>query len=475
MPIQQIPLMKGLNKSPVTADYIDALPENMIAVPKPILNSNGYLKSFPGIKKRNDVAGLSRGAMFNSHENAVYRVLGNALYKGQSQVADATIEGTSRVSMACSYTSQAVAYEGKLSLYRYDGTVEQFGNWDSSSGYISYELGEVSDICRNRGRYIVSKKNSDTFFVTDSVEESKPDRYAAKYIAQSQPDGIIGIDSWRDFVLCFGTTTTEFFVLTGASSGIGAALYAPQPNMMIQIGIAGTHCKTKFADGHAIISNPATGAPSIYIIKSGAYQPIATASVEKIIQSYTAEELSRSVLESTRFEGHQFLIVHLPTITLIYDAAVTEGGAQWSILKTGLGDKVYRGIDFVYENNSITCGDRLENVTGELDSSISSQYGQDSEHVLYTPLIKADKARVFDLELETSSGVTQRANSLFISATTDGINYGIEKIAGHNKPFVYDSRILWRSVGYVRKNIGFKFRVITNYPVVLSGLQIRLE
>ncbi|MBC0716928.1 hypothetical protein FSH09_024965, partial [Escherichia coli] len=44
-----------------------------------------------------------------------------------------------------------------------------------------------------------------------------------------------------------------------------------------------------------------------------------------------------------------------------------------------------------------------------------------------------------------------------------------------NEPFVYDKRVLWKKVGRIRKNIGFKLRVITKSPVTLSGAQIRIE
>ncbi len=49
MPIQQLPLMKGVGKDFRNADYIDYLPVNMLATPKEILNSSGYLRSFPAL------------------------------------------------------------------------------------------------------------------------------------------------------------------------------------------------------------------------------------------------------------------------------------------------------------------------------------------------------------------------------------------------------------------------------------------
>ncbi len=341
-------------------------------------------------------------------------------------------------------------------------------------GFTQYELGSVRDITRLRGRYAWSKDGTDSWFITDLEDESHPDRYSAQYRAESQPDGIIGIGTWRDFIVCFGSSTIEYFSLTGATT-VGAALYVAQPSLMVQKGIAGTYCKTPFADSYAFISNPATGAPSVYIIGSGQVSPIASASIEKILRSYTADELADGVMESLRFDAHELLIIHLPRHVLVYDASSSANGPQWCVLKTGLYDDVYRAIDFIYEGNQITCGDKLESVTGKLQFDISSQYDKQQEHLLFTPLFKADNARVFDLEVESSTGVAQYADRLFLSATTDGINYGREQMIEQNEPFVYDKRVLWKRVGRIRKNVGFKLRVITKSPVTLSGCQIRIE
>ncbi|WP_214277392.1 packaged DNA stabilization protein, partial [Escherichia coli] len=64
---------------------------------------------------------------------------------------------------------------------------------------------------------------------------------------------------------------------------------------------------------------------------------------------------------------------------------------------------------------------------------------------------------------------------LFLSATTDGINWGKEQLIEQNKPFNYDKRVIWKRIGRIRRLVGFKIRVITKSPVTLSGCQIRLE
>lgn len=475
MPTTQLPLAKGLGKDFRNADYVDLLPVNMLATPKEVLNASGYLRSFPGIEARLDVNGTSRSAQFNASQNIAYRVLGGNIYRGNSSVGD--VSGSDRVSMAFSATSQSVAANGVMTLYRYDGTVKTLSNWpDTVDGvdFAQYDIGYVRDICRLRGRYIWVKDGSGTFGITDLEDESHPDRFSPFYSAESQPDGIQGCGIWRDFVVMFGTSTIEYFSLTGATT-VGAAIYIAQPSLMVQKGIAGTYCKAAFGDSFAFVSHQSTGAPSVYVISSGQASPIASASIEKILREYSADELSTGVMESLRFDAHELLVIHLPRHVLCYDASASQNGPQWCILKTGLSDAVYRGIDFIFEGNQITVGDKNEAVTGYLKFDISSQYSKQSEHLLYTPMFKADNARIFDFELEAATGVSQFAERLFISATADGSSYGREQMISANAPFKYDKRVIWRRIGRVRKNIGFKVRVITSSPVTLSDCSVRVE
>lgn len=597
MAIVKLPLARGLGKDPNNADYIDLIPINLLATPKEVLNAAGYLRSFPALVKLRDTDGVSRGVQFNTKNSTVYRVCGGKLYQGANAIGD--IQGKDRVSLAHSGVSQAVAFGGKLKLYRYDGEVKELTNWPeeeivkegytrevkkwthkagnddfvsltkddidgsltlkitpkASDGvvgevieipeyqfgvkksqdkpeaekpyltdiivnglkrtgnkltveykfnydktipdntvkptdttefvmtqevlevvnkYPQYDLGEVVDVARNRGRYIWLQKGGARFGITDIEDESKPDRYTPFYTAESQPDGIISVSSWRDMVICFGASTIEYFSLTGSTSAT-QPIYAMQPSYMVQMGIAGRDAKCKFGDSYAFISNPANGAPSVYLLGSGTASAISTASIDKIIRSYTADELSGVVMESVKLDGHELAIIHLPRHTLCFDGTGSQQYPQWCILKTGLYDEPYRAIDFMYEDNQITVGDKKSGLVGKLAFDKSSQYDQQAEHILYTPMVKADNARVFDLELEASTGVAQIADRLFLSATTDGINFGREQMIDQNAPFRYDMRAIWRRVGRVRKNIGFKIRVITKSPVTLSDLSVRVE
>lgn len=52
-------------------------------------------------------------------------------------------------------------------------------------------------------------------------------------------------------------------------------------------------------------------------------------------------------------------------------------------LKTGLADDVHRAIDFMFEGNQISVGDKSEPVTGVLKFDSSAQYDRQAEHLLH--------------------------------------------------------------------------------------------
>ncbi|WP_432525122.1 packaged DNA stabilization protein [Serratia sp. BFP-2025] len=341
--------------------------------------------------------------------------------------------------------------------------------------YAQYEIGYTRDICRNRGRYIWVKDGTNTFGVTDLEDESHPDQYRPFYSAESQPDGIQGVAAWRDFVVTFGTTTTEFFSLTGASDS-SSPIYVAQPSLMVNKGIAGVFCKCAFGETFAILSHPACGAPSVYTVNSGQAVPIATATIEKIIREYPGGELAKAVMEAVRFDSHELLLIHLPKHVLCYDATASRNGQQWAVLTTGesMGGP-HTAIDYIFDSDTITVADKSEPRTGRLRFDSSAQYGTKTEHILYTPLFKADNARIFDFEVESSSGVSQYAEKLFISASVDGVGYGQEKTIPWNAPFDFNRRVVWQRCGRVRKNIGFRIRIVTGAPVSLSACSIRAE
>ena len=330
-----------------------------------------------------------------------------------------------------------------------------------------YDFTPVGDVCRIRGRYVFSQAGTDTFWLTSLEDESKPDLTAPAYRAENMPDGILAMREYRDFILAFGSSTIEFFRLTGDASN----LVQFASSYMVPIGIAGQFCVTEFADSFAFITSPARGQVIVALMGQGTYTAISDRNTNNILAGYTNAELADSFVESLKTEDNQFLILHLPRHTLTYNA--TSG--LWSLLKTGLGDNTHRAIDYHNEGDAVTCGDRFSPFLGKQDLTTSSQYEEDQEIILYSPLVGVEKSVMYDMQITANSGLASNVRRIFVSSTSDGINYGDEEAIEFDGPWQWLRRAIKRRVGRIRLRIGFKLRIVGATPCTLSNFRARIE
>lgn len=330
-----------------------------------------------------------------------------------------------------------------------------------------YSFTPVGDVCRIRGRYVFAQAGTDTFWLTSLDDESKPDLIAPFYRAENMPDGILAMREYRDFILAFGSSTIEFFRLTGDANN----LVSFASSYMVPIGIAGQFTLAEFADSFAFITSPARGQVVVAVMGSGTYSQISDRNTNKILAGYTTEELAGSFAESLKTEDNQFLILHLPRHTLVYNA--TSG--LWNIIKTGLADATHRAVDYRNEGDTVTCGDKLAGLLGAQDQTTSAQYGEDQEIILYSPLVNIESGLMFDMQITANSGLASEVRRIFVSSTADGINYGPEKPIEFDGPWQWLRRAIIRKVGQVVIRLGFKLRIVGATPCTLSNLKARIE
>lgn len=338
---------------------------------------------------------------------------------------------------------------------------------DTTVPNAQYDFTPIGDVCRIRGRYVFAQAGTDTFWLTSLDDESKPDLVAPAYRAENMPDGILAMREYRDFILAFGSSTIEFFRLTGNADN----LVQFSSSYMVPIGIAGQFCVTEFADSFAFITSPARGQVIVAVMGQGTYSQISDRNTNKILADYSKAELAGSFVESLKTDDNQFIIMHLPRHTMVYNA--TSG--LWSILKTGLGYNTHRAIDYRNEGDTVTCGDRLSGFLGKQDQATSSQYGEDQEIILYSPLVGAEKSVMYDMQITANSGLASSVRRIFVSSTSDGINYGDEESIEFDGPWQWLRRAIKRRVGRIRLRIGFKLRIVGATPCTLSNFRARIE
>ena len=347
-----------------------------------------------------------------------------------------------------------------------------------------YDLSGVLDVDRHEGRYVwINKRLMGCTALTvgvagnqDTSPEQRPDYVAPFYSPESDPDDNKAIRSWQGkYVAVFGRNTTQWFALTGDAGNI----YRPQKNYQTPAGIVATSAICRYELNSQVVfaalGGPKGGKPQVIIITPGEYKKISTSSVDIVLDKYKESELAGVLMESVTTENHNFLFIHLPEETLLFD------GAQgvWSMLKSGVeNDLPYTGRHIIYNHEEgLTIGDRNQGRIGKLKDDISSQYGEYVEHIVYTPFVKASlgrgKARLYDLKFDSIYGHSQQAQAVMISITVDGRSYGRELRYEFNKPFDYTNKTIISNLGSVEESVGFKMRVVSKDPVVLSGFSVR--
>lgn len=576
-----LPIGVGMGKNPRTAEFIELLPVNILTVPKTVLD-NLSLRSFPGAVKIADVDGLSRGALLNPADAAVYRVCGKKLYRNNKEVAD--IAGNDRVAMAGSIKSVALASEGKVHIFAKDSTRSELKNWPpsqyfpgesimlmtgskatgydgtleltepmvlkgkiilsltpaSSSGalgdplkldaaltpfsqdpapegtpyitdaiinglYISgntvtvsytlnlngaegedatefmwtqivtptnvanaqWDLGYASDIVQAGARYAWVKKGTNTFGVTDPLDETKPDRYRPFTTAESFPDPAVGIGELNDDVVLFGTISTEFFSASGSADAT-QAIYRSQPAAMISVGIAGPRAKAMAGKEFAVISHPAGGKVSVYLLGSGQAKEIASPAVLDALALTPADDLAKSSVEYLETGVHRLIIIHFGDYAFCFD----KSSKAWCQLCTGSAP--HRYTDFIAMGGGITAGSSLNGTVVRLDASTAAQEGEPQSHLFYTPTMPLENARLFDLDLSVATGAADYPQHIYAAASTDGVIYPSETPMQFDAPRHYNVRPHLARVGFVPHQIGFRFRIISAAPFSVTTCKVRI-
>lgn len=465
-----IPIAKGLIAEPTEVDWIDALPINVLAVPKDVLGSPGYLRSFPGLSLRFTASDIARGVANNIPRDIVFRVQGTELID-ETGVVLVDVGGTGHAAMPYSALTQGVVSANALNYW--DGTaLTQLQNWvDDEHGAgdpaTNFNIGEVIDAVYENGRYHWIRRGSGQFGVTDLTNEQRPDYLAPFYSAESGFDENVGIAKWKKQIVIFGRNTTEFFRATGVPEPI----YRPDRSLTVQAGIVGVGAKAEFFDNFAIVGGPENEPASVYLIGQGQYTELATRRVQQLLRTYSDAELALTYIEPIKFDGHDGILIHLLRDTLFYDHAASDAkNRRWSILSSSIdGETPYRGIYNISRNNLFTAGDKQNGSVSDFTMDNAGHLGAAVGFEVFSPMLQMFRnMSLFDLQVDNLPGYNDDFYRLAFSQTYDGRSYGQEKWIDFSNPDNRRRRVLSRRLGYVRNNIGFKLRWITRTPSVIS-------
>jgi hypothetical protein len=442
------------------ADYADAIPINMLAVIRDIKGNPGYLISHDGLTQTHTGHGIDRGALFNERWGRSFRVSGGKLIEivGATVVVIGDIAGSGRVRMAYGFNSIMIVASGIT--YRYDGT--------TLTMMTDPDFGAPIDVIWLDQYYIFT--DGEYLYHTDIVDETSisPLKFATSELS---PDKTKAVGRTQDnLLIAINRYTTEYFI--DQANDNFAFTRINQKAVNCGIVSAGGWIEI---GGRVYMLGGAKGEPVTFkLLGAGQAETVATDYIERIINNYSESELFAAYLEGRSRARDQLVYIQLPNHTLLYNVFIANKfGPQYAWSELRSGEDAWRACNGVYDTNlgQWIFGDKLVATIGKLDDTLASHYGESVTSQFQTALIPMESVSVSELELNVVSGYGEDT-ALFVSTTQNGSYHGAEWTKYIAMALMYNYRYIVRRVGYVRKQIGFKFRSLNKSKINVSGLKV---
>ena len=401
------------------------------------------------------VSEVDRGAVWNENQALHFRQTGTTFVTvdadGVSATLSAAVTGTEPVALPYSFNTQGLVADGKFYLYSVATGFDEVTDPD---------LGSPIDCVWVDGYYFFT--DGDYLYHTDLADETAIDplKFAT---SEFSPDPTIGVGLTTDNkVIAFNRYTTEYFI----NQANAQFAFTRLPSRNVNAGIVATHGKVQINGVWYCCGNSKGSALTIYRLDTGGITDLANRQIGKILQQYTDSDLANMVMESRQVDNYQYLIVHLPNETLLYNFTIGQAAGNdmaWSYLASDtnqLATIPYRGINGVYDPRRAqwVYGDRYTAELSYLDMSVATHLGDIAQCAIYTPFIYLETASIDELEIDTIPGFTSTDDAdVFLSLTYDGVTYGTEATVAYGAPSAYTQRFIARRLGYIDRKFGMKF------------------
>jgi hypothetical protein len=433
----QIPILSGIYTDN-TPELRTSYPVNLIPVPAKTGISAGFLKPAEGIVSNGTGTGTDRGGI--EWDGVCYRVMGTKLVRVDSDGTVTTlgdVGGSELVSMDYSFDRLAIASGGNL--FYWNGSV--------LSQVTDSDLGTVLDVCWIDGYFMTTDGANLVVTELSDPAQVNPLKYGS---SELDPDPVKALLELRNEIYALNRHTIEVFDNVGGEffpfSRIEGAHIAK--------GSIGTHTCCVYIEAVAFLGSGRNEAPGIYLAANGQTKKISTQEIDKLLLTYTEGQLSLCKLETRNDKNHQYLYVHLPDRTVVYDAAAAELGQDWFTLTSSLsGFSQYRARNFVWAYDKWLVGDPQSSSVGYLVDNVGTNWGQKVRWEFGTTIMyNESRGGIFhQLELIALTGSVALGTNPQISTSysIDGKSWSQDKFincgtTGTNK------RLCWFQQGHMR-------------------------
>jgi len=445
-----------------------ALPVNRVPVPKDSGVSQGYLRPADGITPFGVTGGINRGTIV--WNGVLYAVNGGNLCTISSTGVETVIGSVGNdgppVSLDYGFDDLAIASSGNLWLYNPTAGLRQ--NTD-------VDLGQVNDVLWVDGYYMTT--DGEFLVVTELGDplSVNPLKYGS---SEADPDPIIAILKLRNEVAALNRHTIEFF------DNIGGDLFPFQriEGAQIEKGCIGKDACCLFTEAVAFLGSGFNEQPAVYIGNNGNAVKISTHEVDTLLEAYTEAELSEVILEARNEGTHNFLYMHMPDRTLVYDAGASAVLQQpvWFVLTSTLeGFAQYRARHFVYAFNQWLCADPQDARLGSLTRTVSTHYGEKVRWEFGTFIVYNEgggalfnRLELFGLTGSVALGVDPVIST---SYSIDGRSWSIPRTVSVGTQGATSKRLVWMRQGHMRDRRIQRFQGTSDAHVSFARLEAALE
>lgn len=463
----QIPILNGIYTNE-NSDFRTSYPRNLIPVPKESGISLGYLRPTEGIVSlASSSPGICRGSIVWNGVN--YRVMGRKLCSVSSAgvVTEIGDVGTDNKPVSMDYSFDRLAIASNKELYYYDGT--------SLVKVTDTDLGDALDVIWVDGYFMTTDGTS--LVITELLDPTQVDplKYGSSEV---DPDPIKAIKKIQNEPYAINRYTVEAFDNVGGSGFVFRRIDGAQ----VQKGSLGIHTCCNFLEGIALLGSGRNESLSIWFIMAGSSTKFSTKEVDEILQSYSESSLENVVIESRIDKNHEFLYIHLPDKTLVYDNQASQAlkVPVWHILtSTIIGDGIYKARYFSWCYDKWIVGHPSNSSLGYFDNSIGSHWGSMIGWDFLTQIIynEGNGALFHELELVALTGRAASGDNptIWMSYSLNGELFSPEIPLKCGTQGQRDKRLVWLNAGGMQHWRLQKFRGTSDARLSIARLEARLE
>lgn len=458
----QIPVLSGIYSN-LIPDFRTSYPVNLVPTPKDTGINQGYLRPADGIVAFGTGPGTIRGSIL--WNGMVYAVMGSKLVSVANNGAVTVLGdvGTDTLPVTLDYGFDRLVIASAGNLFYYNGT--------TLTQVTDPDLGDVFDVIWIDGYYMTT--DGTFLIVTDLTDPTSvnPLKYGS---SEADPDPIKAVFKLRNEAVALNRHTIEFF------NNVGGDLFPFQriEGAQIEKGCVGTYACCLFLDAIAFLGGGMNEQISIYVGANGSTQKLSTHEIDLILANYTEDTLENVVLETRNEGSHQFLYIHLPDQTLVYDAGASQelSAPVWFVLNS---NGQYRAKFFVRAYDKWLAGDPTSNAIGYLDRSISTHYGTKVEWEFGTQIVynEGRGAIVHELELVGLTGSVPLGVSPVIqtSYSLDGITWSQDRTINAGVQGQRAKRLVWLQQGAMQNWRVQRFQGTSDAHIAVARLETKLE